>query len=88
MKQNSWVRLLTYITGLVNQEPLLQNEYLAAENRILRAQLPVLLRLSDLERTTLAERETARAQGSGSSSQPGQTRHHSGVVPKAHCTEV
>ena len=40
MKQNSWVRLLTYITGLVNQELLLQNEYLAAENRILRAQLP------------------------------------------------
>ena len=33
MKQNSWVRLLTYITGLVNQELLLQNEYLAAENR-------------------------------------------------------
>ena len=55
MKQNSWVRLLTYITGLVNQELLLQNEYLAAENRILRAQLPARLRLSDPERTTLAE---------------------------------
>ena len=36
MKQNSWVRLLTYVTGLVNQELLLQNEYLAAENPILR----------------------------------------------------
>jgi hypothetical protein len=55
MKQNNWVRLLTYITGLVNQELLLQNEYLAAENRILRAQLPARLHLSDLERTTLAE---------------------------------
>jgi putative transposase len=55
MKQNSWVRLLTYITGLINQELLLQNEYLAAENRILRAQLPARLRLSDPERTTLAE---------------------------------
>ena len=55
MRQNSWVRLLTYITGLVNQELLLQNEYLAAENRILRAQLPARLRVSDLERTTLAE---------------------------------
>jgi len=55
MKQNSWVRLLTYITGLVNQELLLQNEYLAAENRILRAQLPARLRLSDPERTTLAK---------------------------------
>jgi hypothetical protein len=36
MKQNSWVRLLTYVTGLVNQELLRQNEYLAAENAILR----------------------------------------------------
>jgi putative transposase len=39
----------------VNQELLLQNEYLAAENRILRAKLPTRLGLSDLERTTLAE---------------------------------
>ena len=35
MKDNKWLRLLTYVTGLVNQELLLQNEYLAAENRIL-----------------------------------------------------
>jgi hypothetical protein len=39
----------------VNQELLLQNEYLAAENRVLRAQLPARLRLSDPERRTLAE---------------------------------
>jgi hypothetical protein len=30
-------RPLAYMTGLVNQELLLQVEYLAAENRILRA---------------------------------------------------
>jgi len=48
MKDNKWVRLLTYVTGLVNQELLLQNEYLAAENRILRAHLPAL-RCVDLE---------------------------------------
>ena len=48
-------RLLAYVTGLVNQELLLQNEYLGAENRILRAQLPSRLRLSDPERATLAE---------------------------------
>jgi hypothetical protein len=35
MRDNKLVRLLTYVTGLVNQEPLLQNVYLAAENRIL-----------------------------------------------------
>jgi hypothetical protein len=39
----------------VNQELLLQNEYLAAENRILRAHLPTRLRLTDPERSTLAE---------------------------------
>jgi|SRR5580692_6304355 hypothetical protein len=55
MKNNKWVRLLAYVTGSVNQELLLQNEYLAAENRILRAKLPSRLRLSDPERATLAE---------------------------------
>src|ERR1022692_642671 len=40
MPQHTWARLLTYVTGLVNQKLLLQNEYLAAENRILRAHLP------------------------------------------------
>src|SRR6516162_4247025 len=53
--EHKWARLLAYITGLVNQELLLQNEYLAAENRILRAHLPARLRLSDPERRTLAE---------------------------------
>jgi hypothetical protein len=48
-------RLLAFVTGLVNQELLLRNEYLAAENRILRAHLPSRLRLSDAERSTLAE---------------------------------
>ena len=43
------------MTGLVNQELLLRNEYLVAENRILRARLPPHLRLSDAERATLAE---------------------------------
>ena len=33
---NNWARLLTYVTGLVNQKLLLQNEHLAAEHRILR----------------------------------------------------
>ena len=43
------------MTGLVNQELLLQNEYLAAENRILKARLQPGWRLSDGERATLAE---------------------------------
>jgi putative transposase len=39
----------------VNQELLLRNEYLAAENRILKAQLKGCLRLSDAERAKLGE---------------------------------
>jgi hypothetical protein len=55
MRNRKWVRLLAYVTGSVNQELLLQNEYLAAENRILRSKLPSRLRLSTPERITLAE---------------------------------
>jgi hypothetical protein len=55
MPENKWARLLAYITGMVNQKLLLQNEYLTAENRILRAHLPARVRLSDPERSTLAE---------------------------------
>jgi hypothetical protein len=55
MKENKWIRLLAYVTGLVNQELLLQNGYLAAENRVLRAHLPARLCLSDPERSMLAE---------------------------------
>src|SRR5690242_6450273 len=55
MPDNKWARLLAYVTGLVNQQLLLQNEYLAAENRILRSHLPARLRLSDPDRSTLAE---------------------------------
>ena len=55
MTSKKWVRLLAYATDSVNQELLLQNEYRAAENYILRAKLPSRLRLSDPERATLAE---------------------------------
>ena len=39
-----WARMLAYITGTVDQELLLRNEYLAAENRILKAQIKTRLR--------------------------------------------
>src|SRR5450759_2691848 len=55
MQDNKWARLLAYVTGLVNQRLLLQCEYLVAENRILRSHLSGRLRLSDPERSTLAE---------------------------------
>ena len=34
-----WARVLAYVTGTVDQELLARNEYLAAENRVLKAQL-------------------------------------------------
>ena len=49
-----WARILAY-TGTVDQELLLRNEYLSAENRILRAQIKGRLLLSDPEKATLAE---------------------------------
>ena len=48
-------QLLAYITGTVDQELLLRNEYLAAENRILKAQIQGRLLLSKEEKATLAE---------------------------------
>jgi putative transposase len=50
-----WARILAYITGTVDQQLLLRNEYLVAENRILKAQLQGRLRLSDAERARLGE---------------------------------
>ncbi len=40
-----WARILAYVTGLVDQELLARTEYLAAENRILKAQLKGRLKL-------------------------------------------
>ncbi len=50
-----WARILAYITGTVDKELLLRNEYLAAGNRILKAQIKTRLRLTDEERVTLAK---------------------------------
>jgi putative transposase len=50
----SWETLLAYITGTVDQELLLRNEYLATENRILHDQLKGRVLLNDGERKALA----------------------------------
>ena len=62
-----WKTLLAYITGSVDEELLLRNEYLVTENRILRQQIKGRVQLTDAERRSLAEigqlleDETARA---------------------------
>ena len=51
----TWKRLLAFITGSVDEQLILQNEYLVTENRILRRQLQGRLKLTDSERISLAE---------------------------------
>jgi putative transposase len=51
----NWQVLVVYISGSVDEELLLRNEYLVAENRLWRDQSKVRVQLSDAERQTLAE---------------------------------
>ena len=48
-----WQHLLACITGTVDQELLLRNEYLVTENRILRHQITGRMQLTDGKRQTL-----------------------------------
>ncbi len=45
-----WARVLAYITGTVDRELLLRNEYLATVNRILKTQLKGRLLSTGAER--------------------------------------
>ena len=50
-----WRQILAYGTGTLDEELLLRNEYLAAENRILRTRIKGRLALTNPKRRTLAE---------------------------------
>jgi putative transposase len=52
--KKNWLQLLAYVTGSINQELPLRNEYLLAENHILKSQIKGRLRLLDGEKATLA----------------------------------
>ena len=54
-RRMDWKTLLAYITGTVDHELLLRNEYLVTENRLLRQQFTGRVRLTDAQRKTLAE---------------------------------
>jgi putative transposase len=43
----NWKQLLAYITGTVDRELLLRNEYLVTENRVLRQHIEGRVRLTD-----------------------------------------
>jgi hypothetical protein len=82
-------RLLAYVTGMVNQQLLLQNEYLLTENRILRAHLPSRLLLTDPERSTLAViGKRLGRQGLQPVATAAKTRHHPRLVPEARRSQV
>ena len=84
-----WARMLAYITGTVDKELLLRNEYLAAENCILRAQVRGRLLLSDAEKATFggdclpAGTESLGRIGGGR-----ETGYAAGLVPNAHRPQV
>jgi hypothetical protein len=81
--------MLAYITGTVDQELLLRNEYLARENRILRAQFKGRLLLSDAEKATLAE--IAQRLGRKALEELAGSReagYAAGLVSKAHRQQV
>ena len=50
-----WKHVLAYMTGSVDRQLLLRNEYLVTENQILRQQITGRIQLSDGERKRLAE---------------------------------
>ena len=53
----NWKLQLASITGTVDRDLILQNEYLAAENKILHNHIKGRILLSDKERINLAEIE-------------------------------
>jgi hypothetical protein len=78
-----WARILTYVTGTVDQELLARKEYLATENRILKDQLKGRLLLSDAERATLGEIGHRGSQGSRRGRNRRPAGHDPGLVPQA-----
>ena len=49
-----WKQLLAHVTGTVDEELRLRNEYLVTENRILRSKITGRIRFKDEERRELA----------------------------------
>ena len=50
-----WKTMLAYVTGSLDEELLRRNEYLVAENRILRTHMQGRVNLTDGERRSVAE---------------------------------
>jgi hypothetical protein len=87
--RKNWLQLLAYVTGSINQELLLRNEYLVAENHILKSQIKRRLRLSDGERATLAgiAKRLGRKALQGNRLRR-QTAYDPGLVSEARRSEI
>ena len=72
-----WARILAYVTGTVDQELLARNEYLAAENRILKAQL------KGRPECSVSEAPIAPAQGPAASRAATQREFEASAFPSA-----
>ena len=75
-----WPRLPAYITGRIDKELLVRNEYLAAENRILRAKIKGRLQLSEGEKRSLAEIAHQLGRKAWPKWRRPQARYHSALV--------
>jgi hypothetical protein len=58
-----WARMVAYVTGTVDQELLLRDEYLGAENRILRGQIKGRLLRQALQQYVVHYHEERNHQG-------------------------
>ena len=84
-----WKTLPAYITGSVDEELLLRNEYLATENRILRAQIKGRLRAERWRaQDARGDRREARSKGPHRSREHRETGDHPVVASQAGREEV
>ena|SRR5215469_1466802 len=83
-----WARLLAHATGAINRELLLKNEYLVAENRILKTGEGAVGPFRRRKSYARGARSSARPQGFAGSGRDGTTRYRSGLVSETHRPEV
>jgi hypothetical protein len=80
---------LAYISGSVDEQWRLRNEYLAAENRMLRHQIEGWIPLTDTERQTLAQiGQTLGKQALEEDRHSRQTRYPPGLASQTGGSEI
>jgi hypothetical protein len=80
--------MVAYVTGMVNQELLLRNEYLGAENRILRFRSRVDYCCQKVKGDIGGDRPAARTESLGRIGGGREAGYAAGLVPKADSLPV